>query len=31
MTKLLPHFDSGFGIYDPEAKLWREELLKALI
>jgi endoglucanase len=24
-------FASGFGIYDPEAKVWREELLKALI
>lgn len=22
---------SGFGIYDPEAKIWREDLLKALI
>jgi len=24
-------FASGFGIYDPEAKIWREDLLKALI
>lgn len=24
-------FGSGFGIYDPEAKVWREDLLKALI
>ena len=24
-------FASGFGVYDPAAKLWREELLKALI
>ncbi len=24
-------FGSGFGIYDPDAKGWREELLKALI
>jgi endoglucanase len=24
-------FASGFGVYDPEAKAWREELLKALI
>jgi endoglucanase len=24
-------FASGFGIYDPDAKVWREELLKALI
>jgi endoglucanase len=24
-------FASGFGIYDPTAKVWREELLKALI
>jgi endoglucanase len=24
-------FASGFGIYDPEGKAWREELLKALI
>jgi endoglucanase len=24
-------FASGFGIYDPEAKVWREDLLKALI
>jgi endoglucanase len=24
-------FAAGFGIYDPEAKAWREELLKALI
>ena len=24
-------FASGFGIYDPNAKIWREELLKALI
>ncbi len=24
-------FGSGFGIYDPYAKVWREELLKALI
>jgi hypothetical protein len=22
---------SGFGIYDPEADVWREDLLKALI
>ncbi|MGZ9165817.1 MAG: glycoside hydrolase family 5 protein [Anaerolineales bacterium] len=24
-------FASGFGIYDPDAKVWRDELLKALI
>ena len=24
-------FASGFGVYDPEAKVWREELIKALI
>jgi endoglucanase len=24
-------FASGFGVYDPEAGVWREELLKALI
>jgi endoglucanase len=24
-------FASGFGIYDPEAKVWREDLLQALI
>jgi len=24
-------FASGFGIYDPNAKVWREDLLKALI
>lgn len=24
-------FGSGFGIYDPEAQVWREDLLKALI
>jgi len=24
-------FAAGFGIYDPEAKAWREDLLKALI
>lgn len=24
-------FGSGFGVYDPEAKVWREELIKALI
>jgi len=24
-------FGSGFGVYDPEAKVWREDLLKALI
>jgi endoglucanase len=24
-------FASGFGIYDPEAKVWRDDLLKALI
>jgi endoglucanase len=24
-------FASGFGIYDPEARVWREDLLKALI
>jgi endoglucanase len=24
-------FGSGFGAYDPEARVWREELLKALI
>ena len=24
-------FGSGFGVYDPDAKGWREELLKALI
>lgn len=24
-------FASGFGIYDPDAKVWREELLRALI
>ena len=24
-------FASGFGIYDPGAKVWREDLLKALI
>jgi endoglucanase len=24
-------FGSGFGAYDPEAKVWREELLRALI
>jgi endoglucanase len=24
-------FAAGFGIYDPDAKIWREELLKALI
>jgi endoglucanase len=24
-------FAAGFGIYDPEAKVWREDLLKALI
>lgn len=24
-------FGSGFGVYDPEANVWREELLKALI
>ncbi|HLO33477.1 MAG TPA: glycoside hydrolase family 5 protein [Anaerolineales bacterium] len=24
-------FASGFGIYDPDAKVWREDLLKALI
>jgi endoglucanase len=24
-------FASDFGIYDPEAKVWREDLLKALI
>jgi hypothetical protein len=24
-------FASGFGIYDPKAKAWREDLLKALI
>ena len=24
-------FEAGFGVYDPEAKVWREDLLKALI
>ena len=24
-------FGSGFGVYDPDAKVWREELLRALI
>jgi len=24
-------FNAGFGIYDPNAKVWREDLLKALI
>ena len=24
-------FASGFGVYDPEARVWREDLLKALI
>jgi endoglucanase len=24
-------FASGFGVYDPNAGLWREDLLKALI
>ncbi len=24
-------FASGFGVYDPEAKVWRQELLKALL
>jgi endoglucanase len=24
-------FASGFGIYDPDTKVWREDLLKALI
>ena len=24
-------FGSGFGAYDPNAKAWREDLLKALI
>jgi endoglucanase len=24
-------FGSGFGVYDPNAKVWREELLRALI
>ncbi len=24
-------FNAGFGIYDPDAKVWREDLLKALI
>lgn len=24
-------FASGFGVYDPDAKVWRDELLKALI
>jgi endoglucanase len=24
-------FGAGFGIYDPDAKVWRDELLKALI
>lgn len=24
-------FGSGFGVYDPDAKVWREDLLKALI
>lgn len=24
-------FGAGYGIYDPDAKVWREELLKALI
>jgi endoglucanase len=24
-------FAAGFGIYDPKAEVWREDLLKALI
>jgi len=24
-------FASGFGVYDPDAKVWREDLLEALI
>jgi endoglucanase len=24
-------FGAGYGIYDPEAKVWREDLLKALV
>jgi len=30
-ARVYREFGSGFGVYDPNAKVWREELLRGLM